>query len=238
MLATVDRSGELAGDEVSWRAEPSLAAAPPFRSLDRLALAASIGIALCMVLRALLLVGVIERFPAAAQMRELRTGVSLGEGDYGFDEPSAPLSAVWSLLVLVTAVLVVSVLHRGYRNRLAFRLPLPRNPRWYAVSWFIPIVGFFAPYGPTKAAWEGTTRDGPPASFPFWWAAWVLAAIKSPIFATHAVASGWQAMDEPYRVYEASTALLFGGLTIVLLLRLAREQKLAAGALTDPDPRR
>lgn len=190
-----------------------------------------------MALRALLLVGVIERFPAAAQPSEPRSGVYLRTGgEYGFDQPSASLSGVWFLLNLVTAVLVIGALHRGYRNRSAFGLPLPKNPRWYAISWFIPIISLFAPYEPTRAAWEGTTRGGPPPMLPFWWAAWVLTTVGATVYGTHPVASGWQALNRPFRMYEASTALLFGGLTIVLLVRLAREQKLAAALLVGVDP--
>jgi hypothetical protein len=193
---------------------------PAPRSVEGLVRAAKVGIGGWMALQTLELVGLVNVFPVASQQP------SGFRWTVGIHAPSVGLTITWAFLALWSGVLTIWSLNRAYRNRAASGLPLPMNPRWYAVSWFIPLVNLFMPYRPTKQIWEG--RSSPPQPLlGCWWAAWVVIALRDVAWfdRTHGIAGGWQQLDTSFRAWNAATALLLGALTLQLLSGLVADQR-------------
>jgi len=102
--------------------------------------------------------------------------------------------SVRAALFLVTGVLFLVWLRRGYRNLIAMRTPgLRHKPGWAVGAWFVPIMNFGRPIEIVNDTWRASDPELPAgdASWyllrPPWWHAWWWAC-----FVGYAL-SGWVA---------------------------------------------
>lgn len=122
-----------------------------------------------------------------------------------FDEESpAPMTIVIGLLVLGLALLEFAVyvatvvfflmwLYRSHENLMAFgvsRTELEYSSGWAVGSFFVPFVCLIVPYRGVREVWKKSvphqssmfSDPSPPAIFPVWWAAWLLAGFANQIY--------------------------------------------------------
>ena len=102
------------------------------------------------------------------------------------------LVAVLELMLYVTTVVFFCVwLYRASDNLVKFN-PWNRasySPGWAVGSFFVPFVNLVVPYRAVKEVWQKSgppdeaylSEPGPPASFPVWWAFWLVAGFAGNI---------------------------------------------------------
>ena len=185
------------------------------RKLDALVGAATAGIVAAMLVQALQLVGVVDRY------RPSTSGLSVN-ADLGVSGPSELLSVLWVVLVLATGVLVVVTFLRAYTNARALGLPLSPDRRWYTASWVVPLVNLIGPYEVTAAIWQHATGSASRRLVRWWWAAWVLTLFRIQVW--YPDESGAKVLGPGFRIYGAVLALALGALTIAVLRTLAAGQ--------------
>jgi hypothetical protein len=102
------------------------------------------------------------------------------------------LLALLELVIYIATVVFFCVwLYRAYDNLRAFK-PASRleySPGWAVGSFFVPFINLVLPYRAVREVWQKSTspdqahlsEPGPPATFPIWWAFWLLAAFSGNI---------------------------------------------------------
>jgi len=92
---------------------------------------------------------------------------------------SIAMLSVRAAMALVTAVVFLIWLRRGYRNLIAMRTPgLRHRPGWAVGAWFVPIMNFGRPIEIVNDTWRASDPELPAGDArwyllrPPWWHAW------------------------------------------------------------------
>lgn len=94
---------------------------------------------------------------------------------------------------VATVVLFLMWLYRSHKNLEAFGVPkreIEYSSGWAVGSFFVPIVMLIIPYRAVREVWRKSVpnqssmfRDlSPPAIFPLWWTAWLVAGFANQIY--------------------------------------------------------
>lgn len=97
------------------------------------------------------------------------------------------LSVLGFVIYMTTVVFFLMWIHRAYKNLRTLNPAnrLDNSPGWAVGSFFIPFANLFFPYRIVKEIWQKswpadeTLLYAPsrPATFPLWWAFWLLASV-------------------------------------------------------------
>ncbi len=157
---------------------------PPFQSAHSRSKWATIFLKLCMVLTVASAVS--NWFQVQLLSRVANGEVVTYMEESANDDRQLMLAGFYSLIFIITGILVLKWIHRSYSNLPALgAIDIRFTPKW-AVGWFFfPILSLFRPFQAVAEIWKasypevdsptGTEWKANPVSplLGFWWAAWL-----------------------------------------------------------------
>ena len=98
----------------------------------------------------------------------------------GIDTLRALMASLYNASSIAVVISFLIWIFRASRNLPALGATNPEfSPPWVVAWWFIPLAWIWQPYMVTLEIWKEShpERISPPAWFPVWWAAWLIAKV-------------------------------------------------------------
>ena len=206
------------------------------------------------IVRALLIAGaILSALTVVLVVVDYAFGLSTGLEE---ESPSPALIAAGLLIVglaliefavyVATVVLFLMWLYRSHENLLAFgvsRQQLEYSSGWAVGSFFVPFVCLVVPYRAVRETWRKSIPDqssmfsdpSPPAIFPLWWAAWLVAGFGNQIYLRTMFRTDLSPEFDLVLGVVTSILDIISAAFAILVVKEIDRQQLASEALIQPD---